>query len=139
MYDKLTVMDMATSQMNWLAQRTEVVAENIANADTPGYTPKDLKPLDFKGMITETEGPSGPVRPTVVAVATNPRHIVPQGSEANVVETQSRVYEASPDGNAVSVEDQSRKLGDAKVAYSTAAGLYQKQVALLKLAIMGHE
>ncbi len=132
MYEKLTVMDMATQQMDWLAKRTELVAQNIANIDTPAYTPQDLKPLDFKGMISETQ------QPAVVAVADNPRHIVPQASPAPVV-TQSRVYESSPDGNAVVMEDQMNKLGDARDSYQTAAALYQKQVALLKLAIMGHE
>lgn len=131
MYDKLTVMDMATRQMDWLAKRTEVVSENIANADTPKYTPKDLKPLDFKGMVAEAQ------QPRVVAVATNPRHIVPENGPATVI-TQSRVYESSPDGNAVSVEDQMAKLGAAKSSYDTAASLYQKQVGLLKLAI-GHQ
>lgn len=140
MYDKLTVMDMATRQMDWLAQRTEVVAQNIANADTPGYTPKDLKPLDFKGMVAETEGAGGGlVTPTVTAVATDPRHIVPQSATPPNTVTQSTIIEASPDGNAVDVENQSRKLGDAKIAFQTAASLYAKQVSLLKLAIMGHE
>lgn len=137
MYDKLTVMDMATSQMNWLAQRTEVVSENIANADTPGYTPKDVQPLDFKGMITSSTGVNGPDVPQVTMVATNPRDIVPpQGSP---VVTQSRVYQASPDGNAVGADEQSKKLGDIKISYQAAASLYAKQVSLLKLAIMGHE
>ena len=140
MYDKLTVMDMATRQMDWLAKRTEVVAENIANADTPKYTPRDLRPLDFKGMITETAGAAGgPVAPTVVAVATDPRHIVPQGMDANTVVTQRRIYQSSPDGNAVSGEDQANKLGNIKISYETAASLYAKQVSLLKLAIMGHQ
>jgi len=137
MYDKLTVMDMATHQMDWLAQRTKVVAENIANADTPSYTPKDLKPLDFKGMISETTGPNGPAAPAVVLTATDPRHIVPQDSTAVV--SESRVYEASPDGNAVRGEEQMNKLGNTKTSYELAASLYQKQVSLLKLAIMGHE
>ena len=76
--------------------------------------------------------------PTVLAVATDPRHIVPQNTPATVV-TQSHVYESSPDGNAVVMEDQMNKLGDARDSYQTAASLYQKQVALLRLAIMGHE
>lgn len=132
MYDKLTVMDMATQQMDLLAKRTELVAQNIANVDTPGYTPKDVRDLDFKGMVAEAN------QPTVLAVATNPRHIVPQDQPPQVV-TESRVYESSPDGNAVVMEDQMNKLGTAKSSYEAAASLYQKQVALLKLAIMGHE
>ena len=37
-----------TERMGWLGAREKVIAENIANADTPGYQPKDVVPLDFE-------------------------------------------------------------------------------------------
>ena len=34
-------------RLNWLGQRQEVLAQNIANADTPDYRSADLKPYNF--------------------------------------------------------------------------------------------
>jgi flagellar basal-body rod protein FlgB len=131
MFDNLTVLSMAKKSMGWIAQRQEVVAENIANANTPAYLPKDLKPLDFKQMVHE----SG--KPPVLPVSTNSMHIVPQLQDPNTIETTKKTYESSPDGNAVVLEEQMAKLGDAKSAYEMAAGLFQKQISLLKLAVSG--
>jgi flagellar basal-body rod protein FlgB len=39
--------------MDWLSQRQRVIAQNIANSDTPNYEVKDLKALDFRNVINE--------------------------------------------------------------------------------------
>ena len=127
MFDKLTVMSMATKTMDWIAQRQEVLSENIANADTPGYTPRDLKPLDFKTVLKDTAAP------TVQPVATDPRHIVPALQDPNTVMLQKKSFETTPDGNGVVLEEQMAKVGDGNAAYQQVAALLQKQVALLKL------
>src|SRR3546814_12455631 len=38
-------------RMEWLGQRQKVLAQNIANADTPDYVPHDLKPQEFRRMV----------------------------------------------------------------------------------------
>src|SRR3546814_14076552 len=38
-------------RMDWLGQRQKVLAQNIANADTPDYVPRDLKPQEFRRMV----------------------------------------------------------------------------------------
>ncbi|MDA8230557.1 MAG: flagellar basal body rod protein FlgB [Magnetospirillum sp.] len=132
MFDKIDVLAMATKKMDWLAERQEVLAENIANSDTPKYTPRDLKPLDFKSVLQETG------QPAVLPVATNPRHIVPQMTDPNVVQTEKKAYESSPDGNAVVLEEQMSKVGEDRAAYEVASTLFQKQVSLLKLVTIEH-
>lgn len=132
MFDKLTTLAMATRKMDWLARRQEVLAENIANADTPNYQSKDIKALDFKTVLHETG--QSPVLP----VATDPHHVVPHLTDPDQVFTQKRVYESSPDGNAVVLEEQMAKLGEAKGAYETASNLFKKQVDMLKLVTNGH-
>ena len=42
--NKIPVMDAIVKKMNWLNRRQRVIAENVANADTPGYLARDLKP-----------------------------------------------------------------------------------------------
>ena len=38
-------------RLDWLGQRQQVLAGNIANADTPGYLPRDLRPLMFRDLV----------------------------------------------------------------------------------------
>ena len=39
---------MMSQRMEWLSQRQQLLAHNVANANTPGYKSQDLKPLTFK-------------------------------------------------------------------------------------------
>ena len=39
------LMSMLRTRMSWLHQRQDVLAQNVANADTPKYVAHDLKPL----------------------------------------------------------------------------------------------
>lgn len=45
MFD-LGLMKLLSLKMDWAAQRMEVVAQNVANSDTPGYQPRDLPAFD---------------------------------------------------------------------------------------------
>jgi flagellar basal-body rod protein FlgB len=129
MYDDLGIFKMAKAQMDWIAQRQEVLAGNIANANTPRYLPKDLKPLDFKDVLAGTGDPQ------VGAVATNARHIVPEmGPDPFKAQTQRRTYESTPDGNAVILEEQMAKIGEANSKYNAAASLFQKYQKMIKTA-----
>ncbi|MEO0036086.1 MAG: Flagellar basal-body rod protein FlgB [Pseudomonadota bacterium] len=130
MYDRLDIFKATKNEMDWLAQRQEVLAENIANANTPRYLPKDLKPLSFKELVT------GPDQPTVTATATNPAHIVPEtGPDPFKAQTQRKTYESTPDGNAVILEEQMAKIGEAGTAYTTATSLFQKYQKMLMTAL----
>ncbi len=50
--DKIALFGLVKKRLAWLAQRQEVLAKNIANADTPGYKPRDLKAFDFKQLVS---------------------------------------------------------------------------------------
>jgi flagellar basal-body rod protein FlgB len=129
-FDNLNILKMARAKMGWLAQRQEVLANNVANADTPRFIPKDMKALDFKEVLTDT------VAPQVRATVTNAQHIVPQtGPDPFKAQNVRRTYESSPDGNAVVLEEQMAKIGEAKGAYDTAASLYQKHVRMIRSAL----
>jgi flagellar basal-body rod protein FlgB len=42
---------MISRRMDWLSQRQTVLSQNVANADTPNYQPRDLKTLDFRAEL----------------------------------------------------------------------------------------
>lgn len=129
MYDDLGIFKMAKAQMDWIAQRQEVLAGNIANANTPRYLPKDIKPLDFKDVL------SGSTEPNVGVAATNAKHIVPEATPSPFKSlTQRRTYESTPDGNAVILEEQMAKVGEANSKYNAAASLFQKYQKMIKTA-----
>ena len=48
----LNVFRLATMKMGWLSERQGVLAQNIANADTPDYRAKDLKAPSFSKIIS---------------------------------------------------------------------------------------
>lgn len=131
MYEDLTLLGMARKAMDWVAQRQEVLSENVANADTPQYMPRDLKAMNFDNVLKKTN------EPTIVAATTDPRHITPKLVDPNVVVVERKPYETSPDGNSVVLEEQMSKIGDSKAMYDQVTALFQKNVALLRTAITG--
>jgi flagellar basal-body rod protein FlgB len=128
MYDKLSVVALAKGRMDWVAKRQEVLSENIVNANTPKYVPSDIKAFDFKAVLNETQ-------PAIQVAATNARHLQPAVTDLRQVQKQKKTFESSPDGNAVVMDEQLAKMGEAKTAYEMAASLFQKQFKMLRTAL----
>ncbi|MBY0512222.1 MAG: flagellar basal body rod protein FlgB [Rhodospirillaceae bacterium] len=127
--DKITLSDMAMAKLDWAAKRARVLAQNVANADTPGYKARDLDKFTFKDALQA-------VAPVSVA-RTNPQHLkgtIPEQSRF-VVRESLKTSEESPDGNNVVLEEQMQKISDAKGAYSTAVTLMAAEDRLMKIAI----
>ena len=132
MYEDLTLVGMAKRAMDWVAKRQEVLSQNIANSDTPGFVPSDVKEVDFKNVLHTV------AQPAVLPTATDSRHIVPKLNDPNVVLRQTKDYESSPDGNAVVLEEQMQKVGESTAKYEQVTALFQKNIGLLRTAITGH-
>ena len=129
MFEDLTLMAMARKNIDWLTRRQEVLAENVANANTPKYQARDLKPLDFKKVMEAEQQP-------VQAATTNPMHISPAVEPVKYDPTAERnPDESKPDGNTVLLEEQMEKIGDVKAKYALAINLLQKNVKMLQTAI----
>jgi flagellar basal-body rod protein FlgB len=129
MLEDLKFFAMAQRTMKWLNDRQVAVAQNIANANTPKYQPKDLAPLDFKNLLD-------PEPKAIRAVATNPMHISPVVEESRFeTVTERRPEESKLDGNAVLLEEQTKKLGDIKDLHTLATDLFQANAALFKTAL----
>lgn len=117
------------AKMEWLSERQKLLAENIANADTPGYRARDLKPLDF-GQLLKRRGSSD-------IAMTHARHLkgASDAQRFTFKPEDAGSDETNPSGNAVTIEDQMVKLGEIQMEYETVAGVYRKQAQLLKLAL----
>jgi hypothetical protein len=74
------VLQLAAQRTQWLSSRDELIAANIANANTPGFQATDLQP--FSAILDSAQ---------VSMVSTNPAHMTPGGdqfAEARVVESR---------------------------------------------------
>lgn len=125
----LTLMQAAIQKMHWNEERQKVLAQNIANADTAGYRPKDIAPLDFKSMLeSSTTMSSGHL------AATNPAHMGAGGASAGKTasKAQKNPYEASPSGNAVVLEEQLLKMNQNYTDHRLTTTIYQKNIDMMK-------
>lgn len=122
------IFTMLRTRMHWAQERQRVLAENVANADTPRFRPRDLAPLDFGRTAA---------RPAGLALArTNPAHLGGASGESGVFATQREGhYEIRPAGNAVSLEDEMMKVAANQMDYQAATSLYSRSLALLKTAL----
>ena len=125
------LMSMLRTRMTWLHQRQDVLSQNVANADTPGFVARDLKPLDFNDMLhtSVTNKASG-------LTVTDPRHIaIRPSSTTKFDDYESRDVESNPNGNSVSLEAEMIKVSDTQAQFQAAANLYAKAMSLMRTAI----
>lgn len=125
----IPVFRMMSERMSWLTQRQQVLAHNVANADTPGFKPSDIQPPDFDRLLRDA-GNRMEVR------ATRTGHMAgtaPQARAGRVEEASSRG--SQPSGNAVVLEEEMMKVADTQVQYQVTTNLYRKHVALIRTAL----
>ncbi|WP_451974360.1 flagellar basal body rod protein FlgB [Azospirillum endophyticum] len=125
----LGIFKLMSRKMDWLTQRQEVISQNIANADTPEYKGRDLKPFSFRDALGDSR--------RLTPVATSPSHLAGTRGPGGMAQEQKvrDPYETAPDGNNVVLEDQMMRMGQNSMDYQTITNLYKKQVAMIKSAI----
>lgn len=130
--ENLALFQALGAKMDYLNQKQRIIAQNIANANTPGYQPKTLKELDFDAVLKAVESNNGAVR----MERTNAGHM-PAANKAVVPKPteQRATYEVTPDGNAVIMEEQLINSQKNQMDYNMMANLYQKHVSMIKIAL----
>lgn len=127
----IPLLSQIKGRLTWLDERQRVVAQNVANSDTPGYVARDLRaPTDFAAALRDGGG--------LRMVQTSSGHMPiggPNGAPvARFTSEKSPDSETTLDGNAVVVEEQMLKMAESRMAYDAAIGLYQKSMAMITLA-----
>jgi len=130
--NRINIMKAIARRMEYTGERQRVLAENIANADTPNYKPKDLQKATFTDLV---KGPSQ----RVAIVATQPGHISRTSAGSSngswKVERAKGDFEVAPNGNAVNLEQQTMMLAENQGEHNLMTNLYRKQVGLLRKAL----
>lgn len=129
---KLPLFTMMNQRIAWLGKRQQVLAQNVANADTPGYHARDLKPLTFRDMVGSAQGHG-----TTLAT-TRANHIAPSGANdpaRNFKDAEEKGGEVSLSDNSVDIEDQMMKVAQTAMDHQVTINLYRKHIAMIKAAL----
>ncbi len=108
------LLQMAGRLIEHSAARQSVIAQNIANANTPGYKARDI--ASFADSYAESGG-----------AARNG----PAGATFRSFESAARGAE-TPDGNTVSLEDQMVRSAEVRMQHDLALGIYGKSLDILR-------
>jgi flagellar basal-body rod protein FlgB len=128
----IPLFSMLKNRLGYLTERQRLISQNVANADTPGYRPSDLKGFSFAThMAAAGQAAEGPVRTHKTHLSGTVRKAGPHRA------VEGKDSEVTLDGNAVSLEEQMLKMGEARMQYDAAIGFYQKSMGLLRMAARG--
>lgn len=119
---RTTTIALAERRLAWLESRQRVLAENIANADTPGYRPKDIG--SFAQALANDAG----------LVRTAPTHLHGLGTAARP-RADRRTAETAPNGNAVSLDREAIRIAETDTAHALASGLYRHWLGMFRTAL----
>lgn len=131
-----TTIELLGKTLDLRAKRHALISSNLANVETPGYTPSDLSfEAELKGALNK--GGTGRT-----PALTNARHIPIKGSSAGIEQVQGSVVELSsknmgPDGNGVEMESEMGRMSENQIMYNASVQLLTKKFEGIKQAIRG--
>ncbi len=132
MEGKFNIFSVLSKRMDWLSQRQKVLADNVANSDTPNYVPRDLNEAEFQNVLRNR-------LPAVEPTATHAGHMrgtMQSGGPARI-QRQKNPYETSPSGNAVILEEQLIEVAKTQSDYQMIVNLYRKHMDMYRMAVRG--
>ncbi|MGK2740939.1 flagellar basal body rod protein FlgB [Tepidicaulis sp. LMO-SS28] len=124
----ISLFGLASDRMGYLGMRHKLIAENIANANTPGFASQDLKPFDQELKAAETR-----------LAQTHEGHFQLTGSSTGRlrVDGKSASWEIVPSGNSVSMEQEMLKASETVTSHALVTNVYKSSFNLLGTALSG--
>lgn len=128
-------VNVLSKSLDLRARNHSHISANLANAETPGYTPTELS---FEGELKEALKGKGKNKGSI----TNPRHIPLRGGSTTVDGVRGNVIEtpaSSPgvDGNKVELENEMGRMVENQIMYNATVQLLGKKFEGIKTAIRG--
>jgi len=124
---EIPLFSMLRTRMQWHQERQKVLAENVANADTPNFRTRDLRALDFGSQVQAAS--------QVRVASTNPAHITGAAGNSAFATAGNSKYDVKPAGNAVNLEDEMMKVASNQMDYQAAISLYSRSMVLFRTAL----
>lgn len=127
---KLQLLTALTEKMRWHQTRQTLLAENVANAETPGYRGKDLKAFSLDDRMSPLSAA------TMSTATTQPGHFsVTAGGTGGFDSRELNSFEITPEGNGITLEDEMMKVAGNQVDYQTVTALYTRSLKLIRTAL----
>ena len=104
--DAVNLFKLAQTQAKWLSLRQTTVANNIANANSPGYRAVDVEP--FQAILSNE---------TVRLAATSPEHFGSNADNGSFKVVEEEPGKITTSGKSVSMEDELVKSSEIRHAY----------------------
>jgi flagellar basal-body rod protein FlgB len=124
----IPLFSMLRTKLHWHQERQRLLAENVANADTPEFKPSDLAPPQF-------DAGASAIAP-VMLMRTSPAHLASSDPEGGQFDLQrGGAFEVVPTGNGVNLEDEMLKVASNQMDFQAATALYTRGLGLIKTAI----
>ena len=117
-----SLFNLAESRLAWISHRQTLLAQNIANADTPGWKVHDVHP--FTAAVDAL---------AISVLRTAPSHL--SGTAGTASDMIARTQGRSPDGNMVSIEREMQKVADGDTNHDLVMQLYKKFQGLFRTAL----
>ena len=128
----LPALSALRTKMQWHQVRQRVLSENVSNANTPNFKPRDLIAPSFANDGAQT-GQTGPL---AMMQTTSGSNVQPSDSVSRQFDINSKSgFQTRPSGSAVSLEEEMMKVSANQMDYAAATSLYSKSLHLLKTAI----
>lgn len=126
MFGDIEILSLSRSLATYSGVRQTVVAENVANADTPGYTAQDLPDFEQAYRSSDT---SSEIR------RTREGHLGSAEVGGLDVASENQQGEASPNGNNVSLEGELVRAADVRSKHNLALSVYSTSLDILRASI----
>ena len=128
-FSKQPLFAMITQRIGWLTERQRVLAENVANADTPEYKPRDLKEQNFEKTLRAATSLS-PTRTSLRHMTlNNERGFGPSDF------SREKPAETTLSGNAVTLDVELMKISQTAHDHQMASSLYRKHLNLFRTVL----
>lgn len=125
----IPLFDLLKDKLGYLSERQKVIAQNVANADTPGFVSTDLTPFTFEARAKAQQ---------TSQYVTHARHMAPpraaEGLSSGFRQVLAPGTETTMDGNTVVLEEEMIKMTDSRINYEAAISFYQKSMNLIRMA-----
>jgi flagellar basal-body rod protein FlgB len=127
----IPLFQLVKKRLSWLGQRHELVSQNTANADTPKYRARDIKPFNFREVLRQETRPPLNMQMTTASHLPGVRKRASDFGEGEV----RKPYETAIDGNSVVLEEQMAKENETAISHRLTTELYKKHLGMIKAAL----
>lgn len=136
MLDKLdAALRFGTEALNLRAQRQEILASNIANADTPGYQARDI---DFASQLSKVLENGRAEGSNMALKVTSARHIRAETYSQPALDLMYRIpAQPAADGNTVDMDRERTQFADNTLKYQTDLTLISSQIKSMMNVLQG--